>query len=104
VEEGFAKVIGLDLARLDLGDVEKLAEDLEKDLYEELEKRGFTRLDVQIGIDIRVREALLVAIDITVNSSVPLGPEVLAQLDEAIDRALARFEERLSADYSTKKP
>jgi len=104
VREGFAKVIGLDLARLGLEDVEKLAESLERDLYEELERRGFAKLDVQIGIDIRVQEVLLVSVDITVNSPVPLGPEVLAQLDEAIDRALARFEESLLAEYSTKNP
>ena len=90
----------MDLAKLSLEDVELLAESLERFLHEELEGRGLTRFDTHVGIDVRVQEVLLVTVDLTVNSPVPLGPEVLAQFDEAIDEALARFEEYLSGRYS----
>jgi len=95
MRESFAKVIGLDLAKLKMEDVELLAENLERFLYEELEKRGLTIFDVHIGIDVRVLDVLLVTVDLTVNSPVALGPEILARFDEAIDTALARFEKYL---------
>jgi len=102
VREGYVKVIGLDLARLNLEDVERFAESLERFLYEELERRGLVKLDIQIGIDVRIQEVLLVTVDLTINSPVPIGPEVLAQFDEAVDKALARFEEYLSSSYSSR--
>ncbi len=102
MRESYVKVIGLDLAKLNLEDVERLAESLEKFLYEELERRGLAKFDIHIGIDVRVQEVLLVAVDLTVNSPVPIGPDVLAQFDEAVDKALARFEEYLSSSYSSR--
>jgi|GEM_PF-1338303 hypothetical protein len=95
--------LGLDLGKIDLGSLEELSTALEDYLMKSLRSLIGSRVDINLSVELEVGETLDLAVDLVVQSPNPLPPDILAEIDERVDRAIRKFEEITVLRYGLRK-
>lgn len=85
--------LGIDLSKLDAESLEELSLVLEERLLGNLRRLLSSKVDIDMSIEVEIGETLDISVDLVVHSPTPLTPEVVVEIDKAIDDALKRFEE-----------
>lgn len=95
--------LGLDLSKIDVRSLEELSMVLEDYLMKSLRSLLGSRIDVDLSVELKLEETLDLTIDLTIQSPNQLSPDVMAAIDERIDKAIRKFEELVVFRYGLRK-
>ncbi|MCX8184833.1 MAG: hypothetical protein RMI56_00550 [Sulfolobales archaeon] len=90
--------LGLKLESIDQTALLELSQLLEDLLLNHL-RATIPGLDFQVSIEVELGETLDVAVDVVLTSPVPISPEILAQIDWEVDKAISEFERIIALKY-----
>ncbi|MEM1623318.1 MAG: hypothetical protein QXZ60_01800 [Sulfolobales archaeon] len=95
--------IGLDLDRIDQRVLEELSQTLGDLLANNLSTILGRRIEFQVALELEVSDTLDLSVDLYLESSEPLAPEVLVEIDKRIDEAIVKFEELVAQKFGKTK-
>lgn len=95
--------LGLRLDKLDQSTLEKLSQCLGELLTSHLNAVLGPEIDFQASIELEVSETLDLSVDLLLVSPNPLTPEVLAEVDRELEKAIGEFEETILSELKGKQ-
>ncbi|MEM0066108.1 MAG: hypothetical protein QXT76_04390 [Sulfolobales archaeon] len=95
--------IGLELDKIDQKVLEELSQILGDLLANNLSMVLGRRIEFQVSLELEVSDTLDLSVDLYLESSEPLPPEILAEIDKRVDEAIVKFEELIAQKFGKTK-
>ncbi len=95
--------LGLDLNKIDVSSLEELSMVLEDYITKSLRSLLGSKIDIDLSVELELGDTLDLTIDLTIQSPNQLPPDVMAAIDEKIDRAIRKFEELIALRYGLRE-